>query len=315
MTRVRTLTLCLLAAAALCALTATGASAAKFTPEWGKCEPTPEGTGGKYGNPGCTAQVKPLRHEYLGGFEWYPLKHEPEEIEEEESTNIQYTIADREEGILQPVSETTITFASGREIKCGALIPETQIRLGGATATIEAPRLRYEGCRDEEGEECETALDANSGEINTEASWRHGLGHTTGSWTGTTEFIEGKNTPHPTVGIVFEAEHPTEHLFQQIVCQAEQPGTEQLSIDIGGDKEGEALTTAIEPVNRMTTAFTATLGPLAHKIPHTKPLLAQVNTGEWGPVTFDTTMLFPEATLGYDQPNHSSSYLELKATK
>ena len=143
MTRVRTLTLCLLAVAALFALTAASAAAAKFTPEWGKCEPTPEGTGGKYGNPGCTAQVKPLKGEYLGGFEWYPLKHEPEEIEEEESSLLYYNQASREHGIVQPVSETTLTFANGHSIKCGALSPESQIRLDSARATTEAPRFRY----------------------------------------------------------------------------------------------------------------------------------------------------------------------------
>ena len=174
-----------------------------------------------------------------------------------------------------------------------------------------------EACRDEQGEECETALGALSSEINTDAAWRHGYKHEPGSWTGTTEFIEGKNTPNPKVGIVFEAEHPTEHLFQQIVCQAEQPGSEPLSIDIGGDKEGEALTTTVEPVNRMSTAFTATLGPLAHKIAHTKPLLAQVNVGEWEPVTFDTTMLFPLVYDGYDNRREGEveKTVELKATK
>ena len=313
MTRVRTLILCLFALAAVCAATAGGASAAGFHPEWGKCEPTAESTGGKYGNAGCTAQVKATHHEYLGGYEWYPLKHEPEEIEEEESTNIKYLSVNLEGGITQPTSETAITFADGHSITCGPLIPETEIRLGSAQMTTEAPLFAFNRCVDEQGEECTTVFAPR--QINTEAAWRHGLKHQEGSWTGTTEFIEGKNTPHPKVGIVFEAEHPTEPMFQQIVCQAEQPGSTPLSISIGGHKEGEALTTAIEPVNKMTTAFTAELGPLAHKIAHTKPLLAQVNVGEWEPVTINTTMLFPEVYAGYDQHNHSNLELELKATK
>ncbi len=59
MRNVRTLGICLIAIFVFSALIASAASAAKFVPEWGQCVATEGGTGGHYGNAGCTATVKP----------------------------------------------------------------------------------------------------------------------------------------------------------------------------------------------------------------------------------------------------------------
>ena len=303
----------------------TSVASAKL-PEWGKCEATAGGTGGKYANAGCTLPVKKVYRKYPGGYEWYPLQQTPTEIEEEESTNIKYTNGNLEHGIVQPASETTWTFADGHSIKCGPLIPETEIRLGSVHATTEAPRFAFEGCLDEQGELCHTSLAESEGEINTTAAWRHGFKHEKDSWTGTTKFIEGKDTSEPVVGIVYQAEerHPPGVLLQQIVCETiAGRGTEPLSIVIGGHKAGEELVTEITPVNTMSTSFTASLRQSGGvQLPATleghaaKPPEAQVNLGEWNPVGIETTMLFPLVYVGYENRREGEveKTLELKAT-
>ena len=101
MRHVRMLGLCLIAMFAVTAVAASGASAAKFTPEWGQCVPTESGSGGHYGNAGCTAKVKAYHGQYLGAYEWYPEEVHPETGQGE--AGLQDRIGRRTAGVLDDV--------------------------------------------------------------------------------------------------------------------------------------------------------------------------------------------------------------------
>lgn len=124
--------------------------------------------------------------------------------------------------------------------------------------------------------------------------------------------LEGKNTPEPKVGIVYETEVPLGNFFQPIYCEHEATG-EAESIDIGGDKAREALTMQIEPINQMSSSFTEHLSPSLSRVKKTKPLMARVNLGAWEPVTFEATIANLIANLAVEESAYKE--VELKATK
>ncbi len=314
---VRMVGLCLVASVALVACTATAASAG--LPEWGKCETTESGTGGKYADAGCTQPVKKVHKSYPGGYEWYSLI-EASELSYGDDSTLNYA------GGSQPVSEMTITFHDGQKISCGALRSGTEIVLTGAHKTTIAPHLAFEGCVDDlSGGECHT-LDARSGgEITiSTAAWRNGVEKAEGeteygpSWNGTMTYIEGKRTSNPVVGIVYKTQEKHQTFLQQLVCE----GSEIHGAVVGGHKSGEELTLSVSPVNMMSPSFTAgmresegTQLPAAFEGHPAKPVEALVNAERWETVGFETTMLFPnELYVGRGNPNDGRKELELKAT-
>jgi hypothetical protein len=332
MKRVRTLTLCLIAAFALTAIAATIASAEKL-PAWGKCE-VAEKHEGKYADAGCTEPTKKVFGKPAGGYEWYPLA-ETSKLPYGEDSKLNYTnSAFEEDGILQPVSEITIAFADGHKITCGALEPETKIILTGAHATTIAPYLRFRGCHDDSsGGECHT-LDARStGEITASVvAWENGKEKSFGkkyeeeeeetfgpSWNGTMTFIEGKRTSNPVVGMVYTTQEKEQPFLQQLVCE----GSEDIhAAKVGGHKRGEELVMPIEPVNVMSPSFTARFSqsggvgqPASLEGKAVKPVEALVNAERWETVGFETTMLFPtELYIGAANRDRQREELELKAT-
>ncbi len=309
-THLRTLTLCLTATFALAAFGASSASASKFEPEWGQCVATEGGSGGHYGNAGCTAKVKPYRGQYQGAYEWYP---------QEVNTGHGYggELEDRISPAEQPVSSTTFTLADGYTITCQALNEQTKVKITGPHTTLQPPHIDFLGCQPtapETGSSCVSSDAAEEREITTEGeveNYVHGEAHW---WTGTLTVLEGKRTSDPVVGYVWKTSPARQRFFEQVNCE----GGPVVSMVIGGNKENEAIITTIEPVNTMSASHTLSLGPLAHKVKGTKPLEALVN-GAWQPITIKTTMLFPESEPECPQAELSlglcnNNEEELKAT-
>ncbi len=228
---------------------------------------------------------------------------------------MQYTNSAFKSGILQPVSEMTITLGGGgQRITCGALAPESLIVLTGAHVTVIAPDLAFRECVGEQGGECHT-LDAKfageivlgeaQAEVKPEGEEEFGA-----SWTGTMTYIEGKRTSNPVVGIVYRTEGKRGRFLQQLVCEE----SEIRALAVGGHKAGEELTFSIGPVNTMSPSFTSGLRqsegrqlPVAldgHSKPvPTRPVEALVNAERWETIGFETTMLFPsEMYIGRSTP-------------
>ena len=314
MNKVRTLTLCLIAAFAITAIAAATASAEKL-PAWGKCE-VAENHEGHYGDAGCTEKVGKVFGKYNGGYEWFPLQTLGAG---EEATELEYT--GDESPLQQPVSQTTLTLASGQSITCGAVARESYILLSGPHVTIQAPRLHFLNCVDDQGgAECHTTDAGNGGEITTKTAWRAGIEHEPGSWTGTMSFISGKRTSAPEVGLVYETEQSRGRFLQELVCEGE---TEPLTIVIGGYKPHEQITLPISPVNEMSSSFTAELRqsgsvqlPASLEGHATRALEATVNGGTPETIGIETTMLFPEMYVSFEnrRAEEVEKTLELKAT-
>ncbi len=315
--------LCLVASVVLVVSSAAAASAR--LPEWGKCEATESGTGGKYADAACTQPVKKVYKSYPGGYEWYPLI-EASKLSYGQDSTLRYTSNAFESGILQPVKEMTITFHDGQRISCEGLRSETVIVLTGAHTTTIAPRLAFRGCVEESsGGECGTLDRRSPGEITVStAAWRNGVEKAEGeteygpSWNGTMTYIEGKRTSDPVVGIVYKTQEKHQTFLQQLVCEE----SEIRGAVVGGHRNGEELTLSISPVNTMSPSFTAgmrqsegTQLPAAFEGRPAKPVEALVNAERWETVGFETTMLFPtELYVGPINHNSEREELELKAT-
>ena len=308
MNKVRTLILCLFALMAFGALGASSASAAKFEPEWGQCVPVEEHEGrteGQYGNPSCTARVKPYRHEYLGGFEWYP---QGVALGRGQGEGHLDNYSDEEPGV------TTVTFANGDAVTCQTH-DESGLKINGPRTSGIAPYLLFNRCApdDEPSSPVNDCLMDDEGEqlIGTNREQEEGAP----TWNGTLAYLEGKKTAHPVVGFVWKTSPAKESFFEQINCE----GGPFVSAVIGGDPEveNEAIVTKIEPVNTMSEAHTLTIGPLASKIKGTKPLEALLES-KWAPVQIETTVHFPiteDYTFAGEPPSlEIEGELELKAT-
>ena len=307
MNKVRTLILCLFALMAFGALAASGASAAKFEPEWGQCVPVEEHEGrteGQYGNPSCTARVKPYRHEYLGGFEWYPQKVTPLS----QSGGL-FNRTEEEPGV------TTVTFANRDAVTCQTH-DGSQLDITGPRTSGIAPELLFNRCSpdDEPSSPVNDCLMDDEAEqlIGTNREREEGAP----TWNGTLTYLEAKKTAHPVVGFVWKTSPAKESFFEQINCE----GGPFVSAVIGGDPEveNEAIVTKIEPVNTMSQAHTLSIGPLASKIKGTKPLEALLES-KWAPVQIETTIHFPITEMGNEFEGEPPSLeiegeVELKAT-
>lgn len=284
--QVRMLGICLAAVFAIGAIGAVAASAK--LPEWGSCEPA-AGNTGKYGNPGCTAPVKKVRGQYLGGYEWTPIQ-ESDEAGAGAS-------GPRDERV--PSTDVKIQLADGRSITCSGLGEEQRLEMTSPQSTVRAPLFDFSNCHDDEGGECTTA---GYEAITTEREWELGILDEPGSWKGSLRFIEDRNGPSPVVGVRYQAElgkeeEPGTHprLFQQIVC--EKP-TDINALVIGGHKKGETLTAELTQVNEMRRSYTVTLDQSnGVQLPTGTKLYAQANGGEWETVGIQATTLFPEVLV------------------
>ncbi len=314
MKHVRTPTLCVTAAVAAVAFASFGASAAwakEKLPAWGQCEPAPTHEG-LYGDPNCVEPVKKVFGKTNGSYEWYPIASEGH-------SGLQY----QEDDGPQPVNEATITLASGKQIECEGLAPETEVVLNGAHVIKAAPYFELKGCAPggttfTEETRCDSTDAANFGGIGSNDEYYRFIEGEPGDWTGTMSFIKGKDTPEPEVGIVYKTENPGERFLQQIVCE---DNGESLELLVGGHKKGEQLTMGITPVNTMTREYTATFkqtagvqGPAELEGHATKPLQAQVNAGAWETIGFEATMLFPNSRGKYGNAYNGGGPIELKAT-
>jgi hypothetical protein len=313
MTKVRTLTLCLIAAFVVAALAATTASAEKL-PVWGKCEPTEHSTGGKYADAGCTVPVKKVNHNYPGGYEWYPSENSEERSSGESKIHFNRHFA-------QPVPTVTITLGHGLTITCRQGRTEQDeeeedvFALGGSGGrTVGTPFLEFRACADNQPaeeeieKECHTTDAEEGGEIVDETAFESWLHKEPGAWLGSMAFLEGKNTFAPKVALEWKTEEPRRAVFQQLDC-ANEPNP--YTINIGGGTRNEAVVAQIEPLNQMSASFTTHLSPALPSPKGTKPLEAQVNLGAWEPIGIEATMVFTEVVATSE---NNESEMELKAT-
>ncbi|HUA10516.1 MAG TPA: hypothetical protein VMA83_00760 [Solirubrobacteraceae bacterium] len=298
-------------------------SASAKLPEWGQCRETASGSGGKYANAGCTQQVKKVYGSYAGAYEWYPLERTAGDISDGQQTSLEYNTKLEQ----QP---TTFTFASGVEIRCARGIGlYAAMPIDGSSVVTDAPEWDFKKCVEpvrllenyeeeyEEAGECRS-FDGFEEEITTHTEYKDGWktpaeGPT---WSGRTEFLAGKKTSMPSVGIVYKTEPGKARFYQQILCEAGED-TSPLSIQLGGHKGDERIVSEVTPLNTMSEAHTVTV--------RSRGTEALVNTGEWEPVTIAASMYFPEIYIGaeqrqaweegYREPNgRYVNDLELKAT-
>jgi len=317
MKQVRMLGACLLALFALAAMIAGTASAEKL-PAWGQCVKTESGTGGKYADAGCIQPVKKVNGGLPGAYEWYPARVSPE-VGAGESLLVNHIPAEE-----QPVSQTTIALADGYTITCEPLRETTEFDITGPHTTLSAPNLSFGGCRPtspEAGVECGTTDRAEEAEITTWQEFYNYVQQEGPTWHGTLTYFEGKRSSDPTVGYVFKTSPKKERFFQQLICE----GGPVETMVIGGHKGGEELAMQVSPVNAMSASHTLKMSqsggvgqPASFEGHPAKPLEAQINAGNWQPIGFETTMVFPETEPSYSvtEPRalRNQTEEELKAT-
>ena len=215
------------------ALAAAGASAK--LPEWGKCQATGGGTGGKYSDAGCTVKAHKKKGVYTGGYEWTTLAGEFQ---------------------LRPMALAgTLVFetTAGKKIECTGLAGESHAELRGASGAL-TPLWELEGCQSE-GQGCKSEMAFSEGEINNTYAW-YGEpaeeGGPTPGWTGQLGFI-AKGGPSPVVGMAYTVKND-ERLFEPVVCHGA-IGTVWIG---GAPKGGDSFISAIAPVDQMSTEYTET---------------------------------------------------------
>jgi len=321
----------------LAAVAASSASAK--LPEWGQCRATGSGSGGKFANAGCTQQVKKVYGSYPGAYEWFPLGVSAEEADHyRTTTELVYREGE------QPESDrlATFKFAGGTEIRCaGGVRESSKIPLDGANLVTGAPLMEVTECEEpvrvleNHGElgaggnypgTCHSFTAESNGGITTWGPFEAGKltpeelmeleekgEPRPTTWTGTAEFLGGKKSSTPSVGIVYKTDPAKERFYESITCEGGE-NSQPLAIQIGGHKGGERIAAEVTPVNTMSGAFTATLRSQTGK----HALNALVNTGAYEPVAIEASMYLPTVYIGYEQrqagfeqyPNE----LELKAS-
>lgn len=280
MRHVRTLAVCVFAALALGVI---GASAAQAeTLEWGYCQETPAGWGGKYSNSSCTQTVKSRSGEY----EWFGLG--PERKKHLEPTTVE--------------GEITFETAAGAKIQCAGLGGENE-QVPFSKHGALTPLMQFGGCGS-------GGLPCGQFAAHTEF-----IGNTSAyaaeTWRGTLGFVSGKGTESPVVGIQYTAKNKEELLFEPIVCEGPL-GT----VKIGAAKgKPLSLIATIGPVNTMTNEFTTVYSESAPGVSSPagfegkKPGHLEIEVHQhWEPVAL--TAVFHQ---GYE--SNPSERFEIKATK
>jgi hypothetical protein len=254
MTKVRTLTLCLLAAFALAALTASGASAS--LPELGGCEAAPTGHG-SYKDPACVEKVTGAAKKTEGDYEWYTGADF-------------YSVRNLEQGhgihgapfqaFELRIGPTTLETTGGHAITCSGGSGHYRMNLAVSSKEVTDALISLEGCYEVGGEEAECASPEYEGgaEINDQYQY----GQEEKGFRGTLGFLEGKGTESPRVGLsltsfnkyVPGSDPNTAEGLMQAICLGPE-GT----VEIGGNKKGgNTIISAIEPVDTMTENYTQT---------------------------------------------------------
>ena len=265
----RALAACMLAAFALAAVAASGASAS--LPEWGGCEPAAPGHG-KYTDPGCTVKVT-KETKAQGRYEWYTgaafgfvyaVAHGKKPLQLNG-----YTFGEVEEGPIQ-IGHSTFETAAHKKMEC----QEGSIFFALENANTKGVRnvwLALNGC-ESEGLPC-TGNNREAGEVTNEEQWNNGE-----TLKGTLGFIKrGNETEPPEVGLSLTAfrtptqwkekneaeglkrgEYTSAEPLLFATCEA--PGPESVgNLKIGGNKKGgNYIIAVIKPVDTMTTEYNMT---------------------------------------------------------
>ncbi len=254
MNRVRTLTLCLLAAFALAAVAASTASAS--LPEWGGCEPAPTGHG-KYRDSACIEPVTGAAKKAEGDYEWYT------------GNNFGW-VNNREHGIGHGTPEVSFeigigattfqtTGGDGNPIACTGGNGRIRMNLAESTKGVHDVLLNFEGCHEVGGGEAQcTSEGASDGDINDEFQYSDEEG-----FRGSLGYLAGKGGADPTVGLSLTT-------FNKVNPETKQPEKLLIAVCngslgtvwIGGEKKGgNAVISVIAPVDTMTQTYTQTYAP------------------------------------------------------
>ncbi len=226
-------------------------SASASLPEWGGCEAAPLGHG-MYSDSGCT--VKAANKKTEGDYEWYTGNsfgwvHNREHGIDHGSPEVYFAIA---------IGATTLETTGGDQIACSGGLGELSASLAESTKNVHNVLLDFDGCKEVGGAEAECSspfyLDGvenidNQAEYDEEAGFR-----------GTLGFLEGKGSEHPTVGLSLTSfnkyvpETKEAEILMTAVCEGPL-GT----VWIGGNKKsGNAIISAIAPVDTMAKTYTQT---------------------------------------------------------
>jgi hypothetical protein len=260
-------------AALMLAAWGTGTASARGL-EWGRCVEQEGRTGGKYANAGCTEAAKARR----GAYEWEAV----------------------ESAYLEPmkaVGPISFETAAGKKIECAVLGRES-FAVGLYPRGAQTPLWEFYGCTSE-GQAC-SATDAFPEEINNVYAWEREL------WTGKLEYISGRGTAEPAVGLAYEVKNH-ERLFEPVHCNGP-IGT----VWIGGEPKGhDTFISTIGPVNEMTSTFKQVYSESSPGVASPskfegtgKRTLEAFVDNRWEPVAMIATFEYP---LGED--------LEIKATR
>jgi hypothetical protein len=280
---------CVLLVLAVCAVGVS--SAAARLPEWGKCEPTTGGTGGRYRDAACTVKAPTKIGLHSGAYEWHPLAGE---------------------AVLKPMTATTpVRFEtrSGKTIECVGVGTEGKLEPLGATGAG-TPYWEFEGCSSE-GQECHAGLSVFAGEISNSYAF-HGepaeAGLPVPGWTGKLGFVSGKGEEDPAIGLSYKVKN-YERLFEPIACSGN-IGTVWIG---GARKGGDAFISTIAPTDQMSSEYTQTYSeissgvqsPSKFEFQKSSEFLEAFLEHRWEPVAI-------VATFHYSV-EHGESSLEIKA--
>jgi hypothetical protein len=245
--RLRTLGVCLIAAAAVAAVVASAASAG--LPEFGGCEAT---AGGKYSDAACTVKASPRKT--AGKYEWntgakFGTVWLKEEFGQEGAVGLENETVEWQWG---PV---TFEASDGTKVQCNAT---SELGEGGfgrlhpsntQTSQLGEGRFEIHNC-EAEGQECFTLP---YGDVNNRDQWAF-----EGGLVGKLVFISGKGTESPVVGLAIgapkSAETGRDVPLLVMNCEAK-VGT----IDIGGEhrhENGNSVIAVLKSgVDEMTSSF------------------------------------------------------------
>jgi hypothetical protein len=229
---------------ALGAVIASSASAS--LPELGGCEPAPVGHG-KYKDAACLEKATGAAKKTEGAYEWYTGANFGWVFDLEHG----FRGGNPHENFEIRIGATTFeTTPGGHKIECSNGHGETGINLLKSTKEVSDTLLAWEGCYEVGGEEaeCSSLGFIGGAEINDYAQYEEEKG-----FRGTLGFLEGKGGEDPKVGFSLTSFDKAE-ILTTVACQGPL-GT----VWIGGEKKGgNAVISAIEPVDTMSRDYTQT---------------------------------------------------------